>query len=251
MTSTARGMWARGLLALALAGAIACGGEVEEKAPAPPPWETAWSAKHGAKLGPHLERFAALRSAYDQVKEERGDAAIAPLSQAVEISKSAMLITEPALLDPTLNSGDQPTISLDAENNPRLDQLTQLSQGGMVSSFFSDKRADHLLWELKDTQVVVILSLETQRDPKILNETSFEPGLIRGTAHVFDYATASYLGRADFGATNSPEVSSFSPDFGPMYLSLDLHNNTQAALGDALAKVFPQLRTPAPPETRQ
>ena len=247
MTSTARGIGALGLLGLALA----CGGGSEEKPPAPPPWETAWSAQNGAELGPHLERLEALRIAFNQQWDEHGDAQITPLSQPATVSKTAMLITEPALLEPMVNSGGVPTISLDAETNPRLDQLTALHEGGRVNSFFSVQRANHLLWELQATQVVVILDLETQRDPEILDERSFAPGLIRGTAHVFDYTDASYLGRAEFSATNSPEVSSFSEDFGPMFLSLDLHNNTQRALGSALQRVFPQLTMPPPPETRQ
>ncbi|MFT5585137.1 MAG: hypothetical protein ACI9VR_002725 [Cognaticolwellia sp.] len=243
MTSTARSVWAVGMLGLPMA----CGGGSGEKAPAPPPWETAWSAENGADLGPHLERFAALRTAYAKVKDARGDAAIAPLDQSVEISKTAMLITEPALLDPSVNSGQQPTISLDGQGNPRLDQLTSLNQGGPVSSFFSVKRADHLLWELQGTQTVVILNLETDRDPEILDERSFVPGAIRGTAHVFDYASTAYLGRADFGATNSPEVS-IRTGYDPLYLSTDLGRNTQAAIGSALQGVFPELSTPKAPK---
>lgn len=243
MTSTARAMWAMGLLGLA----IACGGGSDERPPPPPAWETAWSADHATELAPHLERFAALRTAYALVKDERGEAAIAPLKQSVEISKSAMLITEPVLLDPTVNSGQQPTISLDGENNPRLDQLTLLHQSQPVSSFFSVQRANHLLWELNDTQVVVILNLETNRRPEILDERSFAPGAIRGTAHVFDYASADYLGRADFGATNSPEVSVQNGyDLG--YLNIDLSRNTQSAIGSSLQALFPGLSTPAAPQ---
>lgn len=241
MTSKSRSLWAFGMLGLALA----CGGGSDESPPAPPAWETAWSAEHGSELGPHLERFAAIRSSYAQVKDARGDQAIGE-SPSVKISETSMLITEPVLLDPSVNSGQQPTISLDAESNPRLDQLTSLSQGGLVSSFFSIQLAGHLLSELKVTKTVVVLNLETNRSPEILDANSFAPGAISGTAHVFDYASGTYLGRADFSATNSKEVS-IRTGYDQGFLNMDIGRNAQIAIGSALQGVFPGMRMPTPP----
>ncbi len=229
-------------LALTLAWTLACSGAAPEPVPAEPPWEAAWQLEHGAELRGHLAQIQAIQARAEAQQAERGDLTLQALSAPTQLGDTALLLSATTLLAPT---AEPDPIVLSATTDLRLPQLQQLSEGQV--SGLSAQRAGHLLWQLERTDTVVILVLHEVRLPEILSERSFAPGQVQGTAHLYAYPAGTPLGRVDFSATNSPQASSFSKSFSGRNLSLDLHANTQAALGSALQRSFPMLTTPAQP----
>lgn len=242
MTST----WRRAVGVLGASLALACGGGGSEPSTPAPSWESTWSAENAGALEPHLARFAAIRAAYEEVQDQAGDQVVQPLPAAVRIKGDALLITDGALLDPTLNSGQHPTVSLEIERNPRLDQLQSLSQGKPVSSFFTVQLADALLRELEQTEVVLVTRVRISKFPQMQDDSTFNTGAFGGTAHLFDYETAAYYGRVDYAALNSDTVN-VSRSGTLSALQIDLGRNTQLALAEALGTHFPKVQVPQAP----
>ncbi|MED5374148.1 MAG: hypothetical protein VX899_24235 [Myxococcota bacterium] len=229
-------------LMFTLALGLACGGE-SEPAPKPPSWEQQWQAEHGAQLGPHLERWKALQTAFAGVKGQKDTQVIEPLAGTVVIGESALLVTDGALLDPSLDSGKQPTISLVLETNPRLDQLHKLSAGQPTSPFFMEARADSLLRSLDAAQVVIVAAVDTFAFPhEAKAEETFEPGAYAATLHVFDYLTAAYHGRVQVQAMSSARVE-VDQRLSGIALQQDLTANAEEAIFGGLRASFPQIRT--------
>ncbi len=242
MTST----WRRVVGVLGASLALACGGGGSEPGPPAPSWESTWSTENAGALAPHLDRFAAIRTAYEGVQSASGDAVVQALPGPVEIKRDALLITDGALLDPGLNSGQHPTVSLEIERNPRLDQLVALRQGGPVSGFFTVQLADALLRELDQTTLVIVTRVRISKFPQMQDDSTFATGAFGGTAHLFDYASGAYYGRVDYAALNSESVD-VSRTANLSALQIDLARNTQLALSEALGTHFPRVQVPEPP----
>lgn len=233
----------RGLaLALTLAWTLACSGAVPEPTPTEPPWEASWQLENGPDLRQHLGQIQAIKERFETVQSERGDLRLQALSAPTELGETALLLSAATLLEP---SAEPDPIALGARTDLRLHQLQKVAEG--EASGLSVQRAGHLLWQLERTDTVVILVLHELRLPEILSERSFAPGQVHGTAHLYAYPEGTPLGRVDFRATNSPQASSFSKNFSSTNLALDLHANTQSAMGSALQRSFPLLSTPAQP----